>query len=51
MKSADVRYQDGIGSGRFSGKIGTEEDAKREPVAQESAVRADGEFLHKGAVV
>jgi hypothetical protein len=41
----------GVGSGRISGGVGGENDPFREPVAQESAVRVDGEKLHKGTVV
>jgi hypothetical protein len=41
----------GVGSGRISGEVGGENDPFREPVAQESAVRVDGEKLHKGTVV
>ncbi|KAI5820351.1 hypothetical protein BZA77DRAFT_105194 [Pyronema omphalodes] len=51
MKSADARYHTGVGSGRISGGVGGESDALREPVAQESAVRVDGDKLHKGTVV
>lgn len=51
MKSADARYHVGVGSGRFSGGVGGETDAMREPVAQGSAAREDGEKLHKGTVL
>lgn len=51
MESADARTTGGIGSGRFSGDVGTERDSLREPVAQGSAVREDGKALHKGTIV
>ncbi|KAH0611202.1 uncharacterized protein H6S33_011629 [Morchella sextelata] len=52
MKSADARYSGGgIGSGRFSGDLSTEKDGLREPAAQQSGVRVDGEKLHKGTIL
>jgi len=51
MKSADARFHIGTGSGRFSGGVGGEDDALREPVAAGSKVREDREVLHKRTTV
>lgn len=51
MKSADARLHTGTGSGRFAGDIAGEKDAFREPVTAGSAVREDGELLHKNTTV
>jgi hypothetical protein len=45
MKSADVRYHIGTGSGRFSGNVAG--DPTRQPVTQESSVRVDENVMHK----
>jgi hypothetical protein len=45
LKSADARYHIGTGSGRFSGDLAR--DPTRQPVTQESSVRADPEVVHK----
>lgn len=51
MQSASARTTGGVGSGRFSGDLATEKDPLREPAVQGSAVREDGEALHKSTVV